>query len=107
MPLLCAGVCCWFVRLFCLQTTQQLQNGIPCFLLDLLLAFLPDFRFQQLFLQTCSGGLHGLEKLVQHGIQPMGSVFSRGLRSLAFRGERSSEAAESAAVLRQIIPSSI
>ena len=108
MPLLCAGLCRWFVLcLFCLQTAQQLQNGIPRFLLDLLLAFLLDFRFQQLFLQTCSGGLHGLEKLVQHGVQTVRCIFSRGLRSLAFRGERSSEAAGSAAILRQIIPSRI
>ena len=108
MPLLCAGLCRWFVlRLFCLQAAQQLQNGIPRFLLDLLLALLPDFRFQQLFLQTCSGGLHGLEELVQHGVQTVSGVLSRGLRSLAFRGERSSEAAGSAAILRQIIPSRI
>ena len=108
MPLLCAGLCRWFVLcLFCLQATQQLQNGIPCFLLDLLLALLPDFRLQQLFLQTCSGGLHGLEELVQHGVQMVGGIFPRGLRSLAFRGERSSEAAGSAAILRQIIPGRI
>ena len=25
MPLLCAGLCRWFVRLFCLQTAQQLS----------------------------------------------------------------------------------
>ena len=53
MPLLCAGLCRWFVLcLFCLQTAQQLQNGIPRFLLDLILAFLPDIRLQQLLLQT-------------------------------------------------------
>ena len=38
-----AGLCA-AVRLFCLQTAQQFQNGIPCFLLDLLLALLSDFR---------------------------------------------------------------
>ena len=108
MPLLCAGLCRWFVLcLFCLQTAQQLQNGIPRFLPDLLLTFLPDIWLQELLLQAGSGGLHGLEELVQHGVQPMGGVFSRGLRSLTFRGERSSEAAGSAAVLRQIIPSRI
>ena len=108
MPLLCAGLCRWFVLcLFCLQAVQQLQNGISCFLLDLILAFLPDIRLQQLLLQTSGGGLHGLEELVQYGIQTVRCIFSRGLRSLAFRGERSSEAAGSAAVLRQIIPSRI
>ena len=34
-----------------------MQNGIPCFLLDLFLALLPGFRFQQLLLQTCSSCL--------------------------------------------------
>ena len=53
MPLLCAGLCRWFVlRLFCLQAAQQLQNGIPCFLLDLLLALLSDFRLQELLLHA-------------------------------------------------------
>ena len=44
--------------------------------------------------QTSGGGLHGLEELVQYGIQTVRCIFSRGLLSLAFRGERSSEAAE-------------
>ena len=52
MPLLCAGLCRWFVLcLFCLQAVQQLQNGISCFLLDLILAFLPDTVLDK-FLKT-------------------------------------------------------
>ncbi len=74
--------------LLCLQAAQQLQNGIPCFLLDLLLAFLPGFRFQELFLQAGSGSLHGLEELVQHAIQMFCGVLSCGLGSLAFRGQQ-------------------
>ena len=61
--------------------------SVLCFLLDLLLALLPDFRFQQLLLQADSGSLHGLEKLVQHGVQTVRCILSRGLRSLAFRGQ--------------------
>ena len=38
-------------------------------------------------MQVGGGVLHGLEKLVQHGVQPMGGVLSRGLRSLALRGQ--------------------
>ena len=58
-----------------------------CFLLDLFLAFLPSLRLQEFLLQAGSGGLHGLEELVQHGVQTVGGVFSRGLRSLTFRGQ--------------------
>ena len=64
-----------------------MQNGIPCFLLDLFLAFLPSLRLQEFLLQAGSGGLHGLEELVQHGVQTVGGIFPRGLRSLALRGQ--------------------
>ena len=64
-----------------------MQNGIPCFLLDLFLAFLPGLRLQELLLQAGSGGLHGLEELVQHGVQTVGGIFPRGFGSLAFRGQ--------------------
>ena len=73
--------------LFCLQAVQQLQNGIPCLFLDLLLALLPDFWPQELLLQAGSGGLHGLEELVQHSVQTVGGIFPRGFGSLTLRGQ--------------------
>ena len=64
-----------------------MQNRIPRLFLDLFLAFLPDFRLQELILQAGGGGLHGLEQLVQNIVQTMSRIFSRGLCSLSFRGQ--------------------
>ena len=56
------------------------------FSFDLFLAFLPGLRLQQL-LADGGGGLHGLEELVQHGVQTVRCILSRGFGSLAFRGQ--------------------
>ena len=71
--------------LFCLQTVQQLQHRIPCLFLDLLFAFLPDFRLQQSLLQTGRSGLHRLEKLVQNTVQMLGGVLPCSLWCFALR----------------------
>ena len=73
--------------LFRLQAEQQLQNGIPCFLLDLFFALLPDFRLQQSFLQTGRSGLHRLEELVQNTVQMLSGVLPCSFRRFTFRGQ--------------------
>ena len=111
MPLLCAVLCRWFVLcLFCLQTAQQLQNGIPCFLLDLLLA-LGTFRVDVFAVGKVETAVIvlGVISAVSSGSSVVSCQFQIDIPPFQLLGgrERSSEAAGSAAVLRQIIPSRI